>query len=312
MKKWDDLVNGYIRQDEIRGLSESTIMMRTKELDRLGVWLKRRKPRPRLEDVNSELLIRYVKARTIFRSRSSVRSVIGNMRGMGEYLVREGVWQKNPLRWIRGPKADGRLKVPRRIGAKDMRRLWDAARTNHLEYSRHLGYCVLAILYGTGLRRGEMERLDLDDWNREEGTFKIDGHKTGRERKIPVGKGVWRCVEAYMPHRQKKLSQAGRREEQALLVNRTGERLKGKGISLYVHRLCKKTHVPLVSLHQFRHSCASDLLENGVSLPDIQKILGHAVITSTVRYAAVADPQRVEAMKKHPINQFLNGGKADE
>ena len=50
----------------------------------------------------------------------------------------------------------------------------------------------------------------------------------------------------------------------------------------------------LHSLHQFRHSCASDLLEAGVGLPEVQRILGHEGITTTVRYVHIADPQRRE------------------
>ena len=54
--------------------------------------------------------------------------------------------------------------------------------------------------------------------------------------------------------------------------------------------------MPLVSLHQFRHSCASDLLEAGVHLAEVQRILGHQGIATTVRYTHIADPQRRAAM----------------
>jgi integrase/recombinase XerD len=60
-----------------------------------------------------------------------------------------------------------------------------------------------------------------------------------------------------------------------------------------------------VSLHQFRHTCASDLLEGGVSLPEVQRMLGHLSVTTTARYLQIADPQRVEAMHRHPLNDAL-------
>ena len=50
-----------------------------------------------------------------------------------------------------------------------------------------------------------------------------------------------------------------------------------------IHSLAERAGVPLVSIHQFRHTCASDLIESGVSLPNVQKILGHAVITTRSR-----------------------------
>jgi integrase/recombinase XerD len=63
--------------------------------------------------------------------------------------------------------------------------------------------------------------------------------------------------------------------------------------------------VPLVSLHQFRHTCASDLLESGVSLPEVQQMLGHATVVTTTRYLQIADPERARAIKKHPLNDYL-------
>jgi site-specific recombinase XerD len=76
-------------------------------------------------------------------------------------------------------------------------------------------------------------------------------------------------------------------------------------ISSLVKRCARRAGVPEVSLHQFRHTCAADLLESGVKLPQVQKVLGHAVIATTMRYSHIADPQRAAAMQLHPINAFL-------
>jgi site-specific recombinase XerD len=68
-----------------------------------------------------------------------------------------------------------------------------------------------------------------------------------------------------------------------------------------------KADIPAVTVNQLRHSCASDLLRAGASLPEVQRMLGHAAIESTVRYAQIADPDRAAAMDKHPINEVLAG-----
>ena len=91
----------------------------------------------------------------------------------------------------------------------------------------------------------------------------------------------------------------------ALLLNRNGHRMSSQLLGLLVHRLAKKAEVPLVSLHQFRHTCASDLLESGVSLPEVQQLLGHATVVTTTRYLQIADPERAQAIKKHPLNDYL-------
>jgi len=101
------------------------------------------------------------------------------------------------------------------------------------------------------------------------------------------------------------LEQVGLIHETALLVSRYGRPLSGSAISNGVHDLAKAAQVPIHSVHQFRHSCASDLLEAGVHLAEVQRILGHAIISTTVRYVHIADPQRRAAIALHPINDWL-------
>jgi site-specific recombinase XerD len=305
MKRWDGLVDGYIKSCESRGLSEATLIGVRNELDRWGCWMKRRRPKPNLEEVEGLMLIEYIRSRTRFHAKTTVSSVTSKMRCMGEYLVQEGVWSKNPMRWVKGPRLDWRGRMPKRIGKEHLKKIWDATSQNRNGYQQHLSIAVLALLYGTGLRRGELERLDLDHWKREEGILQIDGRKTGCERNVPVSEGIWRCLEAYLPLRQNLLEKRGACGEPALFLNRAGLRMSSQSLGLMVHRLAKVAEVPLVSLHQFRHTCASDLLENGVSLPEVQQLLGHATVVTTTRYLQIADPERARAIKKHPLNDYL-------
>jgi site-specific recombinase XerD len=274
-------------------------------LESWGQWLKRRRPRPRLDQVDADLLVAYMRSRTAFRSKSTVYGTLSVMRGMGDYLVREEVWQSNPLRWMRGPKVSPYSRLPKRIDASQMEALWREATSQRGAYQQHLWVTVLALLYGTGLRLGELARLDVSNWDRETALLRIDSRKTGRERRVPVPEMVYRCLEAYLPQRHNHIERLGGFDEQALLVNRNGGRLSPASIGNSVHRMAKSCGVTLHSLHQFRHSCASDLIEAGVRLPEVQRILGHQVIATTVRYVHIADPQRREAMTLHPINDWL-------
>ncbi len=189
-----------------------------------------------------------------------------------------------------------------------MEGFWQSAATGRGGYHRKLWVTALALLYGTGLRRGELERLDLSDWNREEGLLWVDGRKTGNPRRVPLPELVRQCLESYLPPRQNHLEKLGLAQEPALLVNKLGGRLKGSAISRAVGALARRSKIGRITLHQFRHTCASDLLEDGVHLPEVQRILGHQTITTTMRYLHVADPQRHEAIKRHPINEILGQG----
>jgi site-specific recombinase XerD len=305
MKRWDSSVESYLVQCQARGVSEETINVRRSELDRLGCWLKRRRPRPHLEEVDGQLLIKYLRGRAHFRSKATLAGISSMVRCFGEHLLQQGVWPQNPMRWVRGPRLDPRGKLPRRIGTEHLGKIWDEAGKLRGLYQRQLAVAVLSLLYGTGLRRGELERLNLEDWKRQENLLRIDGRKSGSERSVPLAEGIGRCLEAYVPHRHNQLEGCGTHGERAFLVNKFGKRLSAESLALLVHRLARRAQVPLVSLHQFRHTCASDLLENGASLVEVQQVLGHKVVETTCRYLHVADPERTRAMSKHPLNDYL-------
>ncbi|MFZ0553517.1 MAG: tyrosine-type recombinase/integrase [Steroidobacteraceae bacterium] len=310
MRHWDRLVEGYLEEYRARGICQATVAHTGARLADWGCWLKSRRPRPQLEAIDTELHVRYIESRSAFRAKATVYGTLSTMRGFGEYLLRQGVWTQNPLRWMKGPKITPYSRLPRRIDRAHMEALWTEAAKRRGNFSRHLWIAVLALLYGTGLRRGELERLDIEHFDRAEGLLRIDGRKSGRERCVPVSEFVFRCLEAYWPQRHNQLERSGRLSERALLVSQRGERLSAQAISNGIHALAERAGVPLVSVHQFRHSCASDLLEAGVHLAEVQRILGHQGIATTVRYTHIADPQRHAAMALHPINHWLAESRA--
>ena len=88
--------------------------------------------------------------------------------------------------------------------------------------------------------------------------------------------------------------------------------MKGEDLSRGVKRLAKRANVEELTVHWFRHTCASDLLEAGASVAEVQEMLGHRAICTTIRYLDVADPQRQRAAELHPINSMLREETADE
>jgi site-specific recombinase XerD len=305
MREWDQLVENYVRVCSARGLSDSAVLARRRELDKMGNWLKRKRPKPKVEQINSELILEYIKSRTVFHSRATVCGVMSHVRCMGEFLVQEGYWRQNPLRWIRSPKIDLRQKLPRRIQKDHLSKLFEAALKIQDPHRRSRNVSILVLLYATGIRRGELERLNTSDWNPKESSLRIDSQKVNLERILPIPSAVSEQLEAYLPVRQNKLLQLGISEEKALFLGKNGTRLESHAISLMIRRLAKDAEVPFVTIHQFRHTCASDLLEEGVGLPEVQRVLGHACIVTTVRYTQIADPLRRQAVALHPINSIL-------
>lgn len=308
MRRWERLLDLYMEEYRARGVSEASVSHTESRLERWGRWLKKRRPRVSIEQIGVDLITNYIGSCASFRSKSTVYSTLSTMRGFGDFLVRQGLWKLNPLRWMKGPKVSPYSRLPKRIDQAHMEAMWREAASRRGDYSAHLWVTILAMLYGTGLRRGELERLNVDAFDRTEGTLRIDGRKTGRERCVPLPDVTLRCLEAYLPQRHNLLEQSGRLDEPALLISRNGKRLSSFAISNGVHAISRSAQAPLNSLHQFRHSCASDLLEAGVHLAEVQRVLGHSVIATTVRYIHIADPQRRAAIELHPINAWLLAG----
>lgn len=305
MRRWDHIVDSYMQEYSGRGITSATVNYVRQELDKWGLWMKHRRPRPQLEQINSDLLLHYIESRSAFRSKFTVSRIVSIMRCMGEFLVREGYWLNNPFRWIRGPKLDFRAHLPRRISKQTMRQLWVCVATHRHGWQRLLWMTVLSILYGAGIRRGELERLDVEHWNREERILCVDGRKTGWERAVVLPEVAQQCLETYLVQRHNHLEMLGRLDQKALFITRDGERLKGQRISQGIRRIAKRAGLEGITLHQFRHTCASDLLEAGLHVAHVQEILGHRAICSTARYLHVSDPQRTVAVQLHPINEML-------
>lgn len=307
MHRWEELMDTCLQEDEVRGLNAKTIAVRRRELARCGVWLGGRRPKPTLESVDEEILIGYIRSRSIFKSKSTIASIVSTLRRMGDHLVVSGVWRKNPMRWIRGPKIDMRSRLPRRVGGPDLQSLWQAVKAIPSRNRRDKWLAVLALLYGTGMRRCQIVALDIDDLDLTDGTVRIKAAKGGLDNAVPIARELCEILSSYLEGRKKVVAKDGFAEKKALFVSNRGCRQSGQSLSSGLKKLRLRAGLGRITMHQFRHTCASDLLERGVTLPQVQRILGHSGIGSTMWYLSVSDKSRKEAIAKHPINDMLEG-----
>jgi len=302
MKRWDALADRFLEGYSARGLADGTVDTMRREWNRWGCWLKSRRPRPKLEEVSVDHVTQYLGSFGKFRAKSTHYGMMSRMRQIGDFLVTENVWRENPLHWMKAPRLDRRHRLPRRIGESTLAGIWEAAAQTAGTFHRHLWVAVLGVLYGGGLRRGEVVGLNLSDWEPETGTLLVYGKKTQRERRVPLPDLCRRCIDAYLPRRHNVLAKTSA-DEQALFINGRGGRLSKESLSRGISRLAQAAGEK-ITLHQFRHTCASELLAAGTRLPHVQQLLGHRTIQTTMRYLEVADQQLQRAIALHPINDL--------
>jgi integrase/recombinase XerD len=159
---------------------------------------------------------------------------------------------------------------------------------------------ILELLYGTAIRVGECERLDLSDVNLGQGVLFIRDGKGKRDRVVPLQGRAADAMDLYLREARPALLKDPR--ERALFLTRYGTRLRKKVIQYLVRMNARKAEIskPL-SPHQLRHACATHLLKGGADVRHIQQLLGHASLDTTAIYTRVAPVDLAKAIEAaHP------------
>lgn len=303
--EFEKLVSGYIAECRSRCINEGTIKTRERFLLRWGIWLRSSGVSVKLTEVNGETIVAFLKREAAFKSKATTAGMLSHLRCFGDYLNRQGVWSRNYARWMRGPRLVVGSHCAKALKKEEIEKVLTESfkcRDRHFQY---LWPAMLICFYSLGLRRGEVLRLNTADWNAKEKTLRISCTKSGWDRFLPVSESLCRALEAYLLARHRVLSTKGKLDEPALFINRNGERMSAHACSIGMQNISKRAGVERFHVHRLRHTCASELVASGVSLPLVKLVLGHASIDTTTRYVQVSGPDRRKAIDLHPINQFL-------
>jgi len=305
MKNFDQLLDGFIAEGAARGIGESTLKTRRRELSRWGEFLKNRRPRVYLETLNPELINTFLKNRAHFRTKATIAGTMSHLRCFGDYLNREGIWKRNHIKWMRSPKLPVNSHLPKSISKKQVESILTESFRQKEQLHQYLWPAIILSMYTLGLRRAEVARLNLIDWDVKQKTLRISNTKSGFDRYVPVSVSLEKAIDSYLQIRHRILIKFENPNEAALFINNRGNRFEGELISSGIKKIAKRSGLEFFTTHQLRHSCATHLLENGASLPQVKMILGHACIDTTMRYTHVSGPERRKAMELHPINRIL-------
>lgn len=225
---------------------------------------------------------------TVARKASSLRRYFG-------WLVRTGQLADDPSRSLSAPRGESRL--PRVLRADEITTLLDdppALVDLDPEAVRLRDDAVLELLYGSGLRVGELCGLDVDGVEPTTASVVVWG-KGGRQRRVPVTPAAGEAVAGWLSRGRPEL--AGPQAGDALFVNRRGTRLTPRDVRRLLDRRAPRPTHP----HALRHTFATHLLDGGADLRTVQELLGHADLATTQVYTHVS-VQRLRAVHEttHP------------
>ena len=148
---------------------------------------------------------------------------------------------------------------------------------------------ILAVFYGAGLRRSEAERLKMQDVELDNRIIHVLKTKNGRARHVPVTKSMVQLLKDYVFEFRSNYTSS---RKEAFLLNGNGNPLSGQGMYSRIKQLqesctIESIHIKEIGLHTLRHSYATHLLQKGMAIEKISKLLGHSSITSSQVYTHV-------------------------
>ena len=220
------------------------------------------------------------------RSARGIALILSGWRGFYVWLGREGLVASNPVQGVRAPKAPKPL--PKALGVDEAVQL-ASFKMNPDDGSPGLDardHCMVELLYGCGLRIGELVGLDVSASRNARGWVDADAalaHVLGKgekRRSVPVGSKALVALAAWINHRA-----AWARDDAALFINAQGTRLTPQTVRVRLKQRSLQAGLATpVHPHMLRHSFASHVLQSSGDLRAVQELLGHANITTTQVY----------------------------
>ncbi|MBI4236533.1 MAG: site-specific tyrosine recombinase XerD, partial [Chloroflexi bacterium] len=253
------------------------------------------------KQVSRDLLLEYIghlKERQY--APTTIARKVAAFKSFFSYLAGEEVLAVDPTEGLSSPKVGRALPNP--LTVEQVEALLEQPRRFTTPEARR-DTAMLELLYATGMRVTELVSLNIGDINLDEHYVRCQG-KGSKERIIPIYPEAARSLRTYMEEARPALRR--RRDEQALFLNRRGDRLTRQGFWLILKNYARRADIKAtVTPHTLRHSFATHLLRGGAALRHVQELLGHASISTTQVYTRLANDQlRHEYDRAHPRARF--------
>jgi integrase/recombinase XerC len=218
------------------------------------------------------------------RSARGIALILSGWRGFYVWLGRQGLVAANPVQDVRAPKAGKPL--PKALSVDDSVRFADFQSERNTPWLEARDAAMVELLYGSGLRVGELIGLDVQasaqarGWvDTEAGEAHVLG-KGSKRRSVPVGRQALAALQTWL-----ELRGAQNWGETALFLGRNGTRLTAQSVWQRLKSRSQQAGLATpVHPHMLRHSFASHVLQSSGDLRAVQELLGHANITTTQVY----------------------------
>ncbi len=218
---------------------------------------------------------------------ASISRKLSTLRSFYRYLEQTGHVSDNPCRGVHGPGRPRRL--PGFLSEEEVSALVTAPEPDKPQGMRNRA--LLELLYAAGARVSEVANLNTADLELAGagGALRVRG-KGNRQRMVLIGKPAARALRRYLREGRPRLSKGA---EEALFLNRDGERLSVRAVQAIVHKCALACGLDRRAYpHLLRHTFATHMLDGGADLRVVQELMGHASANTTQIYLHVTEERQ--------------------
>ncbi len=225
---------------------------------------------------------------------SSILRKLSSLRLFFKFLKKEGIVDVDFERNIPIPKREQSL--PEILSVNQILNVIESiSETSPLKIRDR---AILEILYATGVRASEIINLKLSDYDKNKGLLKVFG-KGSKERLVPLHYEAIHFLELYLLKVRERIS---KKRSDYLFITKFGSKMTRQFLWKMVKNYAAQSGLDQnIYPHLFRHSFATHLLEGGADMRSVQKMLGHADISTTQIYTHLSiEKLKEEYQKRHP------------
>ena len=263
-----EYMNLFLDAKKIEGCSERTLDYYEKTIRHLLNNIETPIRKMTTDEIRS-YLVSYQKINNC--GKVTVDNIRRNISSFFSWLEEEDYILKSPMRRIHKIKA--KTVVKETISDESIEKLRD-------ECKEKRDLAIIDLLYSTGMRVGELVNLDIEDIDFEQRECVVFG-KGDKERCVYFDAKTKIHLKEYLDSRED--------DNPALFVTLDAphDRLKISGVEIRVRNLGRSLGMNKIHPHKFRRSMATRAIDKGMPIEQVQKILGHSQIDTTMQYAIV-------------------------
>lgn len=220
---------------------------------------------------------------------SSINRILSSLKNYYEYLEYKHLIEYNPLKDLNRPKKEKRL--PNFINNNDYEKIIKKS-LERTDFIGRRNTLLLELLYSSGIRISEAINIKIKDINISDKSIRILG-KGSKMRIVYFGEYAKEYLEEYLKVRNSSL--------EYLFLNKNNTLLTRRGAEYIISNLVKTSLLKKkVTPHTFRHSYATEMLNNGADIRSVQELLGHSSLSTTGIYTHVTN----EVVRREYLKAF--------